>query len=69
MIKSLFYSLKEAFKQINLKRADTLIRIAEDGKHPLRELADQVIGAMGVHRKGDRYAGGAQKLLAEKMAG
>ena len=60
---------KEAFKMINMKRADTLIRIAIDEHNPLKELAEKVIGALGVHRKGDRYAAGAQKLLAEKMAG
>jgi len=58
----------EAFKQINLKRADMLLNIAE-GEGPLQTLAEKVITAMGVHRKKGRFAAGAQKLIAEKLGG
>ena len=58
----------EAFKQINLKRADMLLNIAE-GEGPLQTLAEKVITAMGVHRKKGRFAAGAQKLIAEKLCG
>jgi len=58
----------DAFKQINVKRANMLIEIAE-GDGPLKTLAEKVIEALGVHRKKGRYAGGAQKLIAEKLAG
>ena len=58
----------EAFKQINLKRADTLLEIAEK-QGPLQTLAEKVITALGVHRKKGRFAAGAQKLIAEKLGG
>lgn len=58
----------EAFKRINLDRAKTLLNIAE-GDGPLKSLAEKVIGALGVKRRKGRYAGGAQKLLAEKLGG
>ena len=58
----------EAFKQINLKRAGTLLNIAE-GEGPLQTLAEKVITALGVHRKKGRFAAGAQKLIAEKLGG
>ncbi len=58
----------EAFKKINLKRADMLLNIAE-GEGPLKTLAEKVITALGVHRKKGRFAAGAQKLIAEKLGG
>ena len=58
----------EAFKQINLKRADMLLKIADE-EGPLQTLAEKVITAMGVHRKKGRFAAGAQKLIAEKLGG
>ena len=58
----------EAFKRINLDRAKTLLDIAQ-GESPLKTLAEKVIGALGVKRRKGRYAGGAQKLLAEKLGG
>ena len=58
----------EAFKRINLDRAKTLLDIAQ-GDSPLKTLAEKVIGALGVKRRKGRYAGGAQKLLAEKLGG
>lgn len=58
----------QAFKHINLERAQTLLDIAQ-GIGPLKSLAEKVIGALGVKRRKGRYAGGAQKLLAEKLGG
>ncbi len=58
----------EAFKQINLKRADMLLKIADE-EGPLQALAEKVITALGVHRKKGRFAAGAQKLIAEKLGG
>ncbi len=59
---------KEAFKQINLKRAKMLLDIVNDGG-PLGALAEKVIGALGVSMRNGRYASGAERLIAEKLGG
>ena len=57
-----------AFKKINQERAKTLMGTFKKGGK-IGEIAQKVISALGIHRKKGRYAEGAEKLLAEKLAG
>lgn len=62
----------EAYKQIRLKRAAYLINTAEQSEDPkasakYKKTAEMVISAMGVTKRGGRYANGAKALLAEKL--
>lgn len=58
---------KKAFKSINLKRANFLINLANNpGQY--QNVASTVIEAMGIHKRGGRFAdGAAAALLAEKL--
>ena len=61
-----------AYRQIKLKRAAYLINTAEQSGDPkasaeYQQTADMVISAMGVTKRGGRYANGAAAMLAEKL--
>ena len=55
-----------AFNRIKLKRADFLIQTATN-PGPYKNVAEAVVEAMGVHKRGGSFASGAVKLLAEKL--
>lgn len=59
---------KEAFKQINSRRAKMLLEIIKSGG-PLSELAEKVIGALGVSKRNGHFSSGAERLIAEKLGG
>lgn len=57
-----------AYNTIKLNRARYLINTATDANNAFHRVAEMVIEAMGVHKRGgNNYAAGADRLLAEKL--
>ena len=57
-----------AYNTIKLNRARYLINTATDANNAFHKVAEMVIEAMGVHKRGgNNYAAGADRLLAEKL--
>ena len=57
-----------AYNTIKLNRARYLINTATDANNEFHRVAEMVIEAMGVHKRGgNNYAASADRLLAEKL--